>query len=240
MALTELAKDLKTTTLDGHVVRFSPRTYARWSNFELQPIPRFLFRVYTPKSDGFTDEHTVSSRDAAAGQHLSDEDIFSTQTPEETARLIADHLSWRRGPRRDNLVSWSSSMLFLIPYIFYRHHDKNDGSSLRDIRILVTDTEKFPARTFIRDTDLISAFKAFDSREKYGLKSMDWLRSHTHHYFGEYLSQGSLNISGKCRTVSAQAMIKEVCSTCTTSSQQYPAKCSRLHGSNPFTLHVRP
>lgn len=37
---------------------------------------------------------------------------------------------------------------------------------------------------------------------------MDWLRSHTHHYFGEYLSQGSLNISGKCRTVSAQAMIE--------------------------------
>ena len=121
---------------------------------------------------------------------------------------VAGHLWWRRGPRRDNLVCWSSSMLCLIHYIFYRHYDKNAGSSLRDIRILVTDTENFPARTFIRDTDLISAFKAFDSREKDGLKRMDWLRSHTHHYFGEYLSQGSLNISGKCRTVSAQAMIE--------------------------------
>ena len=37
---------------------------------------------------------------------------------------------------------------------------------------------------------------------------MNWLRSHTHHYFGEYLSQGLLNTSGKCRTVSAQAMVE--------------------------------
>ncbi|KAK4551662.1 hypothetical protein LTR86_010993 [Recurvomyces mirabilis] len=140
-------------------------------------------------------------------EEWSDEDIFSTQTPEATAALIADHTWWKKGLRRDNLVSWSSSMLFLIPYIFHRHHDSNDGSSLRDIRLLVIDTEKLPARTFIRDTDLISAFKQFDSREKAGLGSMAGLRNDTHHYFGEYLSQGSLNISGKCITVSAQTMI---------------------------------
>jgi len=138
---------------------------------------------------------------------LSDEDIFSTRTPEATAALIADHLWWRKGPRRDNLVSWSSSILFLIPYIFHRHHDNNDGSALRDIRLLVVDTEKLPAHTFIRDIDLVSAFEEFDSREKEGLKHMARLRNKTHHYFGEYLSQGCLNISGKCSTVSAQTMI---------------------------------
>ena len=79
-------------------------------------------------------------------------------------------------------------MLFLIPYIFHRHRDGNDGSSLHDIRLLVIDTEKFSTRTFIRDTDLISAFKESDSREKEGLESMAWLRNETHHYFGEYLS----------------------------------------------------
>ena len=71
----------------------------------------------------------------------------------------------------------------------------------------MVDTEKFPDRTFIRDTDLISAFKEFDTREEKGLKSMAHLRDNTDFYFGEYLSQGSLHISGKCRTVSAQTMV---------------------------------
>ena len=94
-----------------------------------------------------------------------------------TAILIADHLWWTRDERSDNLVSWSSSMLFLIRYIFYRHYDSNDRSSLHDIHLLVIDTEKFPARTFIRGCDLISAFEKFDVREKNGLTSMDYLRT---------------------------------------------------------------
>ena len=100
-------------------------------------------------------------------------------------------------------------MLFLIRYIFYRHYDSNDRSPLDGIHLLVTDTEKFLPRAYIRDSDLISAFKRFDAREKDGLKSLAHRRANTDHYFGEYLSQGSLRISGKCTTVSAQTMINK-------------------------------
>lgn len=97
-------------------------------------------------------------------------------------------------------------MLFLIRYMFYRHYDSADKSHLGDINLLVVDTEKFPAHTFIRDSDLIQAFKGFDNREKNGLLSLASLRD-TSHYFGEYLSQGSLQISGKCSTISARTML---------------------------------
>jgi hypothetical protein len=73
----------------------------------------------------------------------------------------------------------------------------------------VVDTEKFLPRTFIRDSDLISAFKRFDAREEKGLKSLAGMRANNDLYFGEYLSQGSLRISGKCSTVSAQTMINK-------------------------------
>ena len=170
MALAELTETLQNATLDDSALLFSPHAHARWSTLELKPIPRFLFRVYTPRSDGFTDKEEASSRDATSEEHESNEDVFATQTPEATAQLIADHLWWTRKERSDNLVSWSSSMLFLIRYIFYRHYDGNDRSSLHDIRLLVVDTEKLPAHTFIRDSDLISAFKRFDAREEKGLK----------------------------------------------------------------------
>jgi hypothetical protein len=209
MALAELTDALQNTTLDDDALRFSPHAHALWSDLKLQPIPRFLFRVYTPRSDGFTDNEEASSRDATSKEHESNEDIFATQTPEATAELIADHLWWTRKERSDNLVSWSSSMLFLIRYIFYRHYDSNDRSSLHDIRLLVVDTEQLPGHTFIRDSDLISAFKRFDTREEKGLRSLAHRRTNTDHYFGEYLSQGSLRISGKCSTVSAPTMIKQ-------------------------------
>lgn len=207
MAISELTESFENTTLNDGAPVFSPRKHARWSNLELQPVPRFLFRIYTPISDGITNEHQASSRDAAAGKQTSNEDIFSTSTLETTAIQIADHLWWRRWRRDDNLVSWSSSALFLLLYIFYRHHDSSDGSSLDDIRLLVVDTKKFQDHTFIRDTDLISAFKEFDTREEKSLDSMDRLRKKPDYYFGEYLSQGALRISGKCSTVSAQTMI---------------------------------
>jgi hypothetical protein len=97
-------------------------------------------------------------------------------------------------------------MLSLIRYMFYRHYDSADESLLSDIHLLVIDTEAFPPHTFIRDSDLIQAFKPFDNRKWNGLLSLASLRD-ARFYFGEYLSQGSLQISGKCSTISAHTMV---------------------------------
>jgi hypothetical protein len=212
MTVDELIDNVRNTTLNDTALLFSPHLYPRWSRLKLNPIPRFLFRVYTPRSDGFTNETVASSRDAASELRGSNEDIFATNKLYETAELVADHLWWTRDQedqrRRDNLVSWSSSMLFLIRYMFYRHYDSADGSPLGDIHLLVVDTEAFPPHTFIRDSDLIQAFERFDNRKQNGLRSLASLRT-TGHYFGEYLSQGSLQIDSKCSTISAHTMVSK-------------------------------
>lgn len=92
MTVDELIDSVRNTTLSDSAPVFSPHLYSQWSRLKLNPIPRFLFRVYTPRSDGFTNETVASSRDAASELHGNDEDIFATNTPCETAKLVADHL----------------------------------------------------------------------------------------------------------------------------------------------------
>ena len=72
--------------------------------YSWKPIPHFLFRVYAPRSDGFT-ETEASSRDATSEKDWSNQDVFTTHTPLATATLIADYLWWTREERSDNLVS---------------------------------------------------------------------------------------------------------------------------------------
>lgn len=43
----------------------------------------------------------------------------------------------------DNLVSWTSSLLFALQYVFYRHYSSKDGSSLDTIDLCVVDTLLF-------------------------------------------------------------------------------------------------
>lgn len=63
--------------------------------------------------------------------------------------------------------------------------------------------------------DLIDAYKRFDPGDASdrGLKNLSRLRTRTAknsanvYYFGEYVSQGALNVEGKCRIVSARSML---------------------------------
>ena len=148
------------------------------------------------------------SRDAASVIISAKGDIFQTSSFAETASLVADHLNWRQGGRPDNLTSWTSSILFAIQYVFYRHAWRNDprkrdGSPMADIQIFIVDTTKFESQVFTRDMDLIAALRtgSGDLWRLYGL------RTGRLHYYMEYLSQGTLSIKGKCKIVSAQAII---------------------------------
>lgn len=189
----------------------------------LSPIPRYLFRLFTPFSVGNTDETWVKSRDAAAGCETAIKDIFETSDRSETAKLIADHLWWRPGERKSNLVSWTSSLLFAIQYVFYRHASPLDirrakDSDMSNIKICVVDTTMLE-RAFIRDLDLIEAFQEdctatctatceANCAEHKGLYRLQSLRTRGGYYFGEYLSQGRLKVEGECRIISAEAMIE--------------------------------
>lgn len=164
------------------------------------PVPRYLFRVFTRHSDGSTDKNWVKSKDFVAGLASATQDVSESTTPQDTAKNIWGHLKWMSFAN-DNLMSWTSSLLFAIQYIFYRHADNRDRSDFRDINILVVDTNGLPEGAFIRDIELINAFSKHDEN----LADFERFRS-SRFYFGEYLSQGALNIRGRSEVVSAQDM----------------------------------
>ena len=115
--------------------------------------------------------------------------------------MLSRHLWWEgKDDEEDNLVSWTSSLLFVLQYAFYRYRHHRTG--LNRMFICVIDTSKLPKDVFLRDMDLIRAYSQFNNR----LAEMQRLRCGPC-YFGEFLSQGVLRIKGNCSIVSMQDII---------------------------------
>ncbi|KAJ4285954.1 hypothetical protein N0V90_013520 [Kalmusia sp. IMI 367209] len=180
---------------------FRPSGQKAWLSRTFHEIPRYLFRVFTLKSQGETTAAWTRSMAAKEAVPKSKLDIFA-QDDKCVARVLCRHLWWRKGPD-DNFVSWTSSLLFALVYIFHLHASLRDGSEFHDIFLCVIDTTKFAAGTFLRDMDLIKAYGPNDAdlRELEKIRLKDF-------YFGEYLSQGALKFQDKCKIVPASEMIE--------------------------------
>ena len=185
------------------VVAFVPSSSDHGWSIKLEPIPRYLFRVFDSTSPGESNDVWTKSKDAVRHRPNAGIDIFKRRDRTQAAFSIWGHLEWK-GLQDDNLMSWTSSLLFAIQYIFYRHNSQRGQPSYTDIRICVLDTQKIAQGAFIRDIDLIEAFSPFDG----GLRKFARMRGGKN-YFGEYLSQGALNIAGHNTIVSAQDMINK-------------------------------
>lgn len=211
MALANVVNEMQALRLsEASFLLFEPNDNYAWLRQNLNDIPRYLFRITTPRSDGTTDELWTKSKDARYDRPHSAVDILARQDKSEVARMLLRHLRWWGTPSDpDNLVSWTSSLLFALQYMFYRHYSSKDGSSMATIHLCVVDTTAFPKGVFIRDMDLIRIFRSFDR----DLRNFEGLRTKRHgeltgsYYFGEYFSQGALRIENKCQIVSAQAII---------------------------------
>lgn len=201
-----LAERLEHTRLNdepkAEQLLFMPLADSGLAATALDNIPRYLFRVITPLSDGKMDETWVHSQSASQNKASSVEGIFHNLDLEKRiimARTLNLHLRWwPKGDLEDNFVSWTSSLLFAIQYIYYRRRSSKDGSRLEHIKLYVIDTTRFPKGTFLRDLDLIRAFCKFDTTLGDNLERFECLRKRPGYYFGEYLSQGSLKIENKC------------------------------------------
>ncbi|KAF3391371.1 hypothetical protein F1880_007674 [Penicillium rolfsii] len=173
----------------------------------LNNVPRFLFRLATPESAGTTNERWVRSESACQTTPSSTEDIFfnlDNNKRRNVARTLDSHLRWRYPHNRDdNFISWTSSLLFAIQYIYYRHY--KDGTPLAEIKLYAIDTMKFPKGTFMRDLDLVDIFRDYNDR----LEDFWSLRTRPQMYFGEYLSQGSLKIEKKCQVITAEMLFEQ-------------------------------
>ncbi|KAL4733011.1 hypothetical protein BDV11DRAFT_100834 [Aspergillus similis] len=216
-----LTQALESTHLDNppsqnpEQLPFNPSPDSNLARHALDNIPRYLFRVASPKSDGQTDAEWVRSEAATLNTYTSRKDIFANLNP-TNRRIIACTLNrhlrwWPKDELQDNFVSWTSSLLFALRFIYYRHQSTRDRSSLDDIKLYVVDTSCFPRGTFLRDLDLIDAFCGFDVSESPGknLRDFQRLRNGDTWYFGEYLSQGSLRIAGKHQCITAASLFQD-------------------------------
>ncbi|KAI1026342.1 hypothetical protein LB503_012831 [Fusarium chuoi] len=178
--------------------------------FKFGKIPTYLFRLHVPRSKGDTSTTRVmapasSGRTAYHRDGLPcSQDILQLPTQKATSRL-KDHLLWhcnRFNKSPCNLMSWSSSLLFLLQYALYRHtRDFEPNPQFADIKIIMIDTRDFPEKTFLRDLDALEWL-----REELDLKKLHEKRR-AQFYFGEYLTQGCLDIKGKCVEMTMQQLV---------------------------------
>lgn len=180
---------------------FRPSVHCSLSQDQLDEIDGILYRLFDSDSEGFNDETWVKSRDATLLRGNSTTDILSRQDINSVAAMLSRHLWWKgKNDEEDNLVSWTSSFLFVLQYALYR--SRYNGTSLKRIYICVVDTTQLPANVFVRDIDLINAYSHLDDK----LARMRHLRQGPH-YFGEYLSQGALYIAEHCSIVTMQDIV---------------------------------
>lgn len=192
---------------------FNPTDDQKWVQENFQDTPRYLYRVATPRSESQTTQSWAKSKDATNSRASSRKDTFS-RSQSHMANMLDRHLSRKEG-KFDNFVSWTSSLLYAIQYLFFRHHEER--TPLDKINLYIIDTTKLPAGAFIRDMDLLTVYSPFNA----GLQKLQCARDSVQRdtsqptlpeflrssYFGEYLSQGALRIEDGCSAVSAQDIL---------------------------------
>lgn len=109
-------------------------------NLSLERIPPYLLRAADSESSGTSDDRVVASMMSKSGD-FGNSKVDILQLPRtEAARQLAGHLRKQcfSGEESDNLMSWSSSLLFVIQYAIWRCHER--GRSPNDVKIFVVDT----------------------------------------------------------------------------------------------------
>ena len=112
-------------------------------------------------------------------------------------QMIEDHLSWHMCPG-DDLVSWTSSLLFALQHAIRRKTKDLPPPSSAEICICVIDTFKFDSGLFRSASALMQQF-GISVVTCYNYKPEDLAH--------EYLTQGTLNITGKSATTSLESLI---------------------------------
>lgn len=85
---------------------------------KLAKVPPFLFRTFDDQSSGKSDNHVVASfRATSVSDKTCRTDLLAMRT-EAAAEMLYGHLTKPcfGGTGADNLMSWSSSLLFVIQY----------------------------------------------------------------------------------------------------------------------------
>lgn len=180
---------------------FGPQVPLATVSSNLGGVPRYLFRTFDRRSAGTNPwnndmEREIASQACKTAQENTRTDIL-TLTQEEATEQVAYHCNrdcYGLVDATDNLVSWTSSLLYAVQYAIYRAHH-GQGYNAKEVKICVVDTRKFPSGQFIQDTaERIGGrrTRCFFSQR---LQTLELCNK-------EYLSQGAVNIANRCRITS--------------------------------------
>lgn len=168
-------------------------------------IPRYLFRIVSEHSAASTDSSWARSRSAKMNDPTSAKCLFDLDRM-AAADMLYRHLTWQQPSTvPDNLVSWTSSMLYALIHVICR---RTQYRAL-DTSFCIIDTDELPHDAFMSDLDLVRALKSrHDGLQEYeALCKARQGESGGWHYFGEYISQGSLKIENCCKIVKMSQLI---------------------------------
>ncbi|KAJ0418665.1 hypothetical protein BJY00DRAFT_314815 [Aspergillus carlsbadensis] len=187
---------------DGPTLFYPPAS--RQPQCKLKMVPRYLFRTFDHAISGRNDGDIIASSESISSRSDYAKIDLLARPEEEAARMLERHL---RKPcfdddnSADNLVSWSSSLLFVIQYAIWRRRCR--GSSPAEVKICMVDTTQFPRGQFARDTALIEPYRENIRAEifEFRLEAKDYDN-------GEYLSQGILHHAGRSSVVSLAQLIE--------------------------------
>ncbi|KAK7219188.1 hypothetical protein V2G26_007191 [Clonostachys chloroleuca] len=180
---------------------------ARSIEWPFNDLPQYLFRAFDSRTSGKNDDNVVASIMSMFGTPENSKiDILSLRT-HDASEMLYSHLvkSCFNGSTSDNLMSWSSSLMFVIQYAIWRSSIGNLFPA--EVRICVIDTGKFPPGQFVRDMSLLKAFNNTELSEdqkrffRFRLGSPEYDN-------GEYLSQGVVNHDGRSCTFSLQDLVE--------------------------------
>jgi hypothetical protein len=203
----------------------------------LPDTPRFLFRAFDRESSGFCSDIIAASDAVPCNSEESKTDIRSL-TREQISERLGKHANRvsQRTPS-DNLVSWSSSLLFVIQGAIYRSYTV--GLEPADVRICALDTTEFPVGQFANGRWLIGSchnpedHHRRSSRERQAMHRLHHLRQSSHDN-GEYFSQGLLYHGDRpSNLVSLQKLLD-----CGLAGHLYP-ELAEHHGKSQWTKRVR-
>ncbi|KAL8916749.1 MAG: hypothetical protein Q9172_006154 [Xanthocarpia lactea] len=178
--------------------------------FEQNIVPTYLIRVYAPNSAGQTTRSYVIPPASNLDQFDLMQDIF-TLPQQKAATRLNEHFRWDRShENRCNLMSWTSSLLFALQYGLYKHRGNHSAKpDLSKISLLLLDTRGLPEGTFVKDLEIMETFGAYsDPKVQKNLKDfLKFRKDNRGYYFGEYLTQGDIDIRGKCVVTNMQRLI---------------------------------
>ncbi|TEY44646.1 hypothetical protein BOTCAL_0349g00120 [Botryotinia calthae] len=168
-----------------------------------EDTPRYLFRTFDTDSWAKSNNSVVASIASEYNRYDSRIDLLSLSALKAT-NLMYKHLCGKYpyiwNPE-DNLVSWTSSLLFAIQYAIWKNHFL--GRPAAEIQICAVDTRRFPRGQFAPDTWLLQAYRNTAAEVGGDTKEFFRFRLEDERYQnGEFLSQGSVHHENRSCVVS--------------------------------------